>query len=141
MLSESNLIALGLFCVFCFFIAFLGSIVHKREAQEIRLLGIAYCEKKGPSFMVWSITAFLVGLLAASFGVAGGLFLLPVMLHYDLNAQASIITSNYILLFVAASATMQFIQMGFFNFEYFLLFATFMLLANIVSIYYMNAYL
>jgi uncharacterized membrane protein YfcA len=110
------------------------------EEQRKEELGLKFKEKPGPSSLIWCIAGFTVGTCAATFGIAGGLLLMPLMLHYDIPARRAIVTVNYILVYIALSSTIQFYQMGFFDVQYFLLFCVVLLIANIVSIRWINSY-
>ena len=114
-LSFTNLISLSSFLVFSVLMTIIAVIILNREEAEKAKLSILLHKKAGPKPHVWAISAAVCGFTAGSFGIAGGVLLMPLMLHFKMPARTSVVTVNFIVIFTAFSTTLRFIQLGFFN--------------------------
>jgi uncharacterized membrane protein YfcA len=66
----------------------------------------------------YPLYAFGAGVTAGLLGIGGGLILGPLLLDLGLHPIISTATSNFLVVFVAASTSLQFIIHGMMNFRY-----------------------
>jgi uncharacterized membrane protein YfcA len=66
----------------------------------------------------YPIYALTAGVLSGLLGIGGGTVLGPMLLELGIHPMVSTATSNFLVLFIASSTTVQYIMMGMMNFDY-----------------------
>jgi uncharacterized membrane protein YfcA len=62
--------------------------------------------------------ALSAGILSGLLGIGGGTVLGPMLLELGIHPMVSTATSNFLVLFISSSTTLQYIMMGMMNFDY-----------------------
>jgi uncharacterized membrane protein YfcA len=102
----------GFVCVqFVIFLITLKIVIKDTETKEALCYNWDECDikwtKKNAIF--FGVICIGVGFLAGMVGVAGGLILMPIMLHYGMRPEQAAATSSLMMLFTASTAILQFV--------------------------------
>lgn len=102
----------GFVCVqFVIFLITLKIVIKDTETKEALCYNwdefdIKWTRKNAVFFGVISIG---VGFLSGMIGIAGGLILIPIMLHFGIRPEQAAATSSFMIFFTASTAIMQFV--------------------------------
>ncbi len=66
----------------------------------------------------YPLYALSAGVLSGLLGIGGGTVLGPMLLELGIHPMVSTATSNFLVLFISSSTTLQYIMMGMMNFDY-----------------------
>jgi uncharacterized membrane protein YfcA len=89
----------------------------------------------------YPIFAFSAGLFSGLLGMGGGLILGPLLLELGIHPVVSTATSNFLVVFISSSTTIQYILLGMMNFNYGLSCTLFSTIGSYIGTYLIQKYL